>query len=58
MQNARQWKLSGGMLSGYFVNKFFHQLRLDFLNLQEPLPLVHEKVIYFLVKMANFQFCL
>jgi hypothetical protein len=35
--------------SRYFVSKFFHQLHLDFLDFQEPLPLIHEKVIYFLM---------
>jgi hypothetical protein len=37
--------------------KFIRQLHLDFLDVRKPLPLIHEKMVYFLMQMTYFQFC-
>jgi hypothetical protein len=36
-----------------FMSKFLHQLHLDLLDFQKPLPLIHKKVIHFLMQMTN-----
>jgi hypothetical protein len=47
--------LTGGA-SRYFESKFFHQLHLNFLDFQKPVPLILKEVVYFLMEMTNLQF--
>jgi hypothetical protein len=43
--------------SAGFFRKIFHQLDLDFLDLQKSLSLVNEEMINFPVQLVNLHFC-